>query len=75
MGHLEWCKNWWKENITDSKDGVISVKEFQQWFYALDKRRPKRFSLDQWPHHMIAVGMMYAPRSFEEAEEIKQKLA
>lgn len=70
-----WCKEWWKKNVVEHPDGVISVKDFQQWFYELHNRRPRRFKADNWAIQMITTWMVLGPRSFEEAESIKQKKA
>lgn len=74
MEHFEWCKEWWKKNVTDCEDGIISQKDFQIWFYTLHKRRPNRFKKDDWPLKMISVAMVYGARTFEEAKDIKEKL-
>ena len=50
-----WCKEWWRKNIVESEDGVISVKDFQKWFYALHNRRPRRFKADNWAMQMLTT--------------------
>lgn len=64
---------WWKDNVAENPNGVISIEDFKAWFYEVDKRKPKRFNQEDFIQNMLIAGMTMQPRTYEEAEEIKAK--
>ena len=64
---------WWRDNVAENKDWVISLDEFKKWFYEVDLRKPKRFNSEDFIQNMMIVGMTFQPRTIEEANEIKAK--
>ncbi len=63
---------WWGPNVASSKDGVISVKEYQDWVELVRRLLPKKYSKKKYDMEIIVADMMYGPMTIEMRAEIKK---